>query len=461
VPPCLRGEPFLRLLGLIFLGLASAGLYWSFARRARGLPSALARWDAGQELIVSLLLHAALVGILGAAAALLVWRARAGAWVLLPIVGAFALAFRLLLVGAPQHLSSDVHRYVWDGRVQAAGINPYRYAPADPALAGLRDAAIYPHINRPTAPTLYPPGAQLLFRAIYAAWPDSLVALQAATIGSDGLTFGLLVAALSAAGLPLARAILFAWHPLVVVEFAVSAHADAFVLPWLLGALLLAVGGRPAWAGVALGVATLTKLVPALLLPALWARGGWRLVGAWAATVAAGYAVYADAGLAVLGYLPRYLTDPGETFNPLVSGLITGAASLILPGPAPALVAGGVGLAALAALAMWILRRAPRDLVGIAGACLALLAVQLLFSRTVHAWYLTALVPLLCLLPEAGLLWLTAAVPLSYLKYLDPIGRMPAWVTAAELFPALALFLLTWRLAPKPFFAIATSPKLH
>ena len=28
-------------------------------------------------------------------------------------------------------LSSDIYRYVWDGRVQAAGINPYRYFPAD------------------------------------------------------------------------------------------------------------------------------------------------------------------------------------------------------------------------------------------------------------------------------------------------------------------------------------------
>ena len=49
---------------------------------------------------------------------------------------------RALLLFAPPH-STDIYRYIWDGRVQADGINPYRYVPADPALAHLRDAAIY------------------------------------------------------------------------------------------------------------------------------------------------------------------------------------------------------------------------------------------------------------------------------------------------------------------------------
>ena len=58
----------------------------------------------------------------------------------------------------PPFLSSDMYRYVWDGRVQVAGINPYRYVPADPALQSLRDDAIYPHINRADiARTIYPP----------------------------------------------------------------------------------------------------------------------------------------------------------------------------------------------------------------------------------------------------------------------------------------------------------------
>ena len=59
-----------------------------------------------------------------------------------------AAGCRLVCLFSPPFLSTDIFRYVWDGRVQAAGINPYRYIPADPHLAFLRDLDIYPHINR-------------------------------------------------------------------------------------------------------------------------------------------------------------------------------------------------------------------------------------------------------------------------------------------------------------------------
>ena len=59
-----------------------------------------------------------------------------------------AVAMRVLTLTAPPVLSSDLYRYVWDGRVQLAGINPYRYLPVADELAFLRDEAVYPHINR-------------------------------------------------------------------------------------------------------------------------------------------------------------------------------------------------------------------------------------------------------------------------------------------------------------------------
>src|SRR6185369_9777109 len=76
----------------------------------------------------------------------------------------FAGLFRLSILFAPPYLSDDIYRYVWDGRVQAAGINPYRYIPAAPELAHLRDNVIYPKINRRDwAHTIYPPSAQAVF----------------------------------------------------------------------------------------------------------------------------------------------------------------------------------------------------------------------------------------------------------------------------------------------------------
>jgi hypothetical protein len=59
------------------------------------------------------------------------------------IVIIFAVLFRVGLLFSAPYLSDDIYRYVWDGKVQAAGVNPYRYIPADPALSHLRDANIF------------------------------------------------------------------------------------------------------------------------------------------------------------------------------------------------------------------------------------------------------------------------------------------------------------------------------
>jgi len=83
---------------------------------------------------------------------------------LLCIIFIFAVVFRLCLIPKdPVVLSKDVYRFIWDGRVQQHGINPYRYAPADDALQNLRDEQIYPNINRKAYPTVYPAGAQFFF----------------------------------------------------------------------------------------------------------------------------------------------------------------------------------------------------------------------------------------------------------------------------------------------------------
>jgi hypothetical protein len=75
-----------------------------------------------------------------------------------------AVGLRAILLMLDPLLSTDIYRYVWDGKVQATGLNPYRYVPADDALAALRDAATYPNINRvDTAVTAYPQVAQMFF----------------------------------------------------------------------------------------------------------------------------------------------------------------------------------------------------------------------------------------------------------------------------------------------------------
>src|SRR5205814_4269447 len=172
------------------------------------------------------------------AACALIWRgAAASRRGLLGVIG-FALVFRLALVPTQPLLSDDVYRYVWDGRVQAAGINPYRFVPADDALAPLRDAEVYPKINRRDyARTIYPPAAQAFFLVTHVVAGDGVVRMKLAAVAIDMLSIGLLVALLRRRRLDPARVAVYAWHPLVVWEFGHSGHVDALAVMLLVGAL--------------------------------------------------------------------------------------------------------------------------------------------------------------------------------------------------------------------------------
>ena len=235
--------------------------------------------------------------------------ARLPRWGVKAILG-IGLVARLMVLAVPPQVSTDVYRYVWDGRVQAAGINPYRYIPADPALARLRDerpgaTAIYPNINRrETAPTIYPPAAQLLFAAVGQVWP-SLYGMKAAMLLMDLVATGALLLLLRAAGRPAGQILIWAWNPLVIWEFAGAGHIDAASCAFIALALLAAARGRGGWAGAAIGGAVLFKLLPAALFPALWrarSRGwDWRVPAAAGAVILGGYALYASAGMRCSG----------------------------------------------------------------------------------------------------------------------------------------------------------------
>ena len=117
----------------------------------------------------------------------LVERCPANRWTL-GIILLIALAERLVAVAAPPFLSSDIYRYVWDGMVQGAGINPFRYIPADSHLAFLRDAGIYPNINRREyAHTIYPPGSQIIFWVVTRISP-TVTAMKLAMVGFEAVT---------------------------------------------------------------------------------------------------------------------------------------------------------------------------------------------------------------------------------------------------------------------------------
>jgi len=358
---------------------------------------------------------------------------------LLGLILGFALLFRIALLFSPLVLSSDAYRYVWDGRVQMAGINPYLYPPSSQELAALRDEEIFPHINRPDARTIYPPGAHMFFAAQAVLFPDSVTALKAILILFDIGTILLILRLLKKMDVRSDRVLLYAWSPLVIFEIAGSGHLEAVMVPFVLLALLLRMGGNPALAGTMLGMATLIKLYPAALFPALYTRGDRRLPLAFGATILLGYLPYlAGAGGKVLGFLPDYF-GPWEDFNVGLRYFLTLALTPLIP--SPRLVAMICVTALLGVVALFIARKAEgKDFVWCA--YLMVSAYLLLLPTSFHPWYLIWVLPFLCLYPTWGWLYLSGAISLSYLTYVREPAILPLAVRLVEFLPLYALLAL-------------------
>ena len=190
------------------------------------------------------------------------------------IVLGFALAMRLVLVGEEPFLSTDLYRYIWDGRVQAAGINPYVYVPADPALAALRDAAIYPNINRADyAVTAYPPLAEMFFFLVTRIG-ETLTVMRLAMAGCEIVIVAVLIDLLRRRDLPVTAVVAYAWHPLALWEIANNGHVEALMVALMMLGVWLLLRARPVAGVVAIALAALAKPYAVFALPPFWKRLG-------------------------------------------------------------------------------------------------------------------------------------------------------------------------------------------
>ncbi len=375
----------------------------------------------------------------------LVWRRRTSGPMALGVVLGFALVFRIFQLWTPVYLSSDVYRYLWDGRVQLGGVSPYRYPPAAPELAMLRDVTVYPNINRPMAVTVYPPATQWVFVLAAAVTPGTVPAWRVLLLLADALTVLLLLRLLRRLGAPAAAVLAYAWSPLVVLEGIQAGHVDMVMIPVMLLALLWRMQGSSGRSGLALGVAVLMKLHPAILLLGWWRRGDWRFPVAVAATVGLGYLPYAaTVGFGALGFLPTYVSHPYEDFNLGLRALMTypfGLGDPVVRGVSMALL-----FALLTAVLVWIARTSGHDAAGVWRAtALAVGAYVLLVPTAMHPWYVLWIVPFLCSAPSWAALFFSGAVTLSYVQYVVVPETLPWWVWLSEYGPLYALVLYEWR----------------
>jgi alpha-1,6-mannosyltransferase len=405
---------------------------------------------------------------------------RAARWVTLGLVIFFALALRATLVPQRPYLSTDAYRYVWDGHVQAQGVNPYRFAPAAPALEPLRDPSrfpkvtgVYPNINRVNLPTPYPPGAQLIYLLVGWLQPLSVTAFKAATAVFDLVTILALMWALGRARLDPARAILFAWHPLPIWEGAHTGHLEAAFIMLLALALLAWAGRRNAATGVLLGLAAAVKYYPALVLPAFlrsgegggqgssppareaqsdaplprrliararavaFDRANLVMVGAFAATLLVVYLPYAWTGATGFGSLGNEFSEEGFTGKGTRYFLLELIDDVTLM---PLDVFIGVAAVSLVGLGVWWALRAKPCVVTVARGAATLIGAFWLLTSPRYAWYYAWILPFLCFAPRLGWLYLTGASVFMYFLWYEPLvyPDLPLWLGASVYLPAVA-----------------------
>ena len=341
-----------------------------------------------------------------------------------------AALMRLAVLLAPPYLSDDVNRYVWDGRVEAAGINPYRYIPVDPHLTVLRDGSIFPNVNRSSyAPTIYPPVAEFIF-FIATRVSETVASMRATMVAFELASVALLLSLLTRLRLPRERILIYAWHPLVLWEFAGSGHIDAAAISFLTLALWARQRDAPWLTGSALAAAALVKFFPAIIFPALYRRWDWKMATAAAATIVIAYAPFLGAGRAVFGFLPGYLSEEGlqDGSGFFLWNLLRSAAPLV--GYLSVVSYLALAAALMASLSIYVLLKDKPDPFISAATGLAVVAMVLVSPH--YPWYFAWLVAFLCFTPYPSVLYLTVASLLLYFVPggLDPEGARMAFEAA-------------------------------
>jgi hypothetical protein len=333
-----------------------------------------------------------------------------------------AAVWHIEFLRVPAGVDDDIHRYVWDGRLQRLGYNPYIVVPSDPAAKELHTPETR-NLNNPDLPSPYPAGAQLFFRAVTAIRESTFALKIAFVICEFAIVFVLLdVLRYNRQGEHLVLA--YAWNPLLAIEVAGSGHID------IVGALLLLVSavalGRRcrAIAAIGLGLAIAVKLLPLVLLPLYWKRVRTRDAAFAAAVVALLYLPFLHHGRIPIGSLGTYVQN--WRFNGPVFAMLDHVAP-------PQLLA---GLAVLIGLvtATWLRSAAPEWSPEIIAWPMA---VFLLCAPTVFPWYLLWLLPFLTSPSTLVIIvWTVSIFPTYVMWHFRTLGRpwgpLPVWVMLLE-----------------------------
>jgi alpha-1,6-mannosyltransferase len=342
--------------------------------------------------------------------------------VVIGLVLAAAWHIEFLRVPSGDENDDDIHRYVWDGRLQRLGYNPYLVVPSDPAVKGLHTSETR-NLNNPDLASPYPPGALLFFRAVTAIH-ESVSALKIAFVMCDFGIALVLLDLLQTSGRGAHWVLAYAWHPLLATEVAGSGHID------IVGTLLLVISVAAlarrwrAIAALTFGLAVAVKFLPIVLLPLYWKRVRIRDAALAAVVVGLLYVPFLNHGRIPTGSLGRYV----QSFR--FNGPVFAALDQVAPPQLLVALAVFVGLVT----AIW-LRSAVRKFSPDVFAWP--MAASLVCAPVVFPWYLLWLLPFLMSASTLLIiLWTVSIIPTYVMWHLRALGRpwgaLPGWVMLLE-----------------------------
>jgi hypothetical protein len=356
--------------------------------------NSLGRWQNLEAQVPEFITLALAAGVLYLTAVYLVERYRLDSPALL-IILLGALTFRLAVLPSAPSLSTDLHRYQWEGRVERLHINPYTVTPATPGLRELEDPR-HPIETGRSVSTVYPPLSEWSF-----SWARTLPGYKRLYTGLDLAAVALLLALLGTLGQPLHRVLAYAWNPTVIVSFAMCGHHDALAIVTLLSAIFFIIHRKPTVSISFLALSVLSKFFSLLLLPICLKRSRAAYAALFAAVVTAAYLPYLGAGRGLFAGLFDYAT--GWEGNDSLFRLIRAAGN-----------SKAQAELVVAVVVLMFVAHALQSRMEPLGAALFLFAGLLFLSPNAFPWYFTWIVPFLCFHSRAPLLLVSVTCVLGY-----------------------------------------------
>jgi alpha-1,6-mannosyltransferase len=358
------------------------------------------------------------------------------------MVGIFAVAFRVVLVHANPSLSTDIYRYVWDGRLTCHWVNPYRWSPWDPRLAEFRDFKIWQPMEYKAYATVYMPVSQLFYAISYALFRTDLTGFKLVFTLFDCGVVGAVALLLKRLGKDPTRVIWYAWCPLPIIETSLAGHQDVIGIFLMVSALILLTSRRKMAAGFTIAAAAMTKGFALLVIPLFGRFGGRKLL------ISAILALFYLAMPAWV-FLPEFLHGMNQYLDSV--HVNSGLFSLIdwLLGFVTKnhfVVTSRFTDIVVGATAIWSISRRPGNFDEVLRRALIVITVCLLLVPTLFPWYVVWLLPFAAVFgkrPPSSIIALAASVDMVYVYYLDKAVHW--WVPVIEYLPVYGLLYWEWK----------------